>query len=131
MTREDFDRRLEEFMAVEPLAIETQLGREWAVVNVRGELDLLTSPDLAAVLEAVSRDRRQIAVDLAGVRFVDAQGLRVLVEGSRRMLDRGMFIVTCPSRSFRRLLAIAGLEEALHVLDTRPAITGYHTPLLF
>ncbi|HET6965559.1 MAG TPA: STAS domain-containing protein [Acidimicrobiales bacterium] len=118
-------------MAVDPLDVHAQLGQEWAVVNVRGELDILTSPDLAAILDAVRQNRRQVAVDLAGVRFVDAHGLRVLVEAARTMLDRGQFIITCPTPLFRRLLAITGLESEMKLLDQRPIVSGYHNPLRF
>lgn len=124
----DFEAGL---MAVAPLEVHTQLGREWAVLNVRGELDILTSPDLAAILEAVRQDRRQVAVDLAGVRFVDAHGLRVLVEAARTMLDRGQFVITCPTPLFRRLLAVTGLESEVKLLDQRPMVSGYHNALRF
>ncbi len=118
-------------MAVGPLEVHTQLGRDWAVLHVRGELDILTSPDLAAILDAVRQDRRQVAVDLAGVRFVDAHGLRVLLEAARSMLDRGQFAITCPTPLFRRLLAITCLDSEVKLLDERPIIRGYHNPLRF
>lgn len=116
-------------MSLEALEVHVELGREWVIVAVKGELDILTSPDLAAVLEAVKGQRTQMVVDMAMVRFVDAHGLRVLAEGATAMPEG--FVITCPPPLLRRLLAITGLESAVELRDHRPRVTGYHRALRF
>jgi anti-sigma B factor antagonist len=133
VTENPFDEvLLDGLMAVEPLHVHSELGREWALLSVHGELDIMTSPDLEAILEAlIRRGRREIAVDVAGVRFVDAQGLGVLARSARSLAGRGALIVACPSRSFRRLWGITGLDEGIEVRDQRPTVTGFHAPLQY
>ena len=129
----DFDEDLmADLMTLDPFMIDTSLGREWAVLSVRGELDILTAPDLSNVLAALAhRGRNQIVVDVTAVRFVDARGLAVLAECARSLLDRGSFVVACPSPSFRRLLEITGLDSVVPTSSVPPTITGYNLPLRF
>lgn len=116
-------------MTLDPLEVHTQLGQEWVIVAVKGELDILTAPDLAAILEAVRGQRRQMVVDMAAVRFVDAHGLRVLTEEARAMPEG--FVISCPPPLLRRLLAITGLESAVDLREHRPRVAGYHSALRF
>ena len=69
---------IEEF-SVEP-SFETHTHGTWTVVNVRGELDLSTSAELRAALDAgLGEGAPRIAVDLSEVSFMDSSSLGVLV----------------------------------------------------
>ncbi len=123
---------MDDMMNLEPLQVESSLGRDWVLLTVRGELDILTSPDLAAILGALVRGgRSQVTVDVSGVRFVDAHGLRVLADCARTLLDRGTFVLACPSPSFRRLLEITDLDRVIPTSDVPPTVVAYHLPLRF
>jgi anti-anti-sigma factor len=65
----------------------TQADRDgWAVVTVAGEMDLISSPAVRRkVHEAVAEGRRNVVLDLAGVRFCDSSGVGVLI-GARRLM---------------------------------------------
>ena len=54
----------------------------WVVVAPRGEIDLLTAPEVRDALVAAPGPR--VALDLRGVGFLDTSGLRVILENDRR-----------------------------------------------
>ena len=87
------------------------------IVSVFGEIDLATAPRLAVELRDLAcAGTDRMIIDLSGVAFLDAAGLRVLValheylQLGQRRLD-----VICPSAFQRRLLAITGLDDELNI----------------
>lgn len=89
------------------------------VVSPDGELDAMTSPALAEVLDSVLRASGPgggVVVDFAGVRFCDSRCLGVLVAAYRQARDLGLRLaVAAPRRHVRRLFAISGMDEVLTV----------------
>ncbi|MFB7499618.1 STAS domain-containing protein [Streptomyces sp. NPDC056161] len=80
----------------------------WAVLQVSGELDLVTSPVLRQrVHDAVAEGRRQLVVDLSEVFFCDSSGVGVLI-GTRRLLR------SCRGR-LRLILPARGADDGSHV----------------
>ncbi|GAA2271106.1 anti-sigma factor antagonist [Streptomyces ruber] len=59
---------------------------KWAVLQVSGEMDLVTSPVLRQrVHDAVADGRRSLVLDLSGVVFCDSSGVGVLI-ATRRLI---------------------------------------------
>jgi anti-sigma B factor antagonist len=87
------------------------------VVHVEGELDVLTAPQLAARLAAVTRRHRgDIVVDLRGTIFIDSVGLQVLLSANRRLARASRRLsVVCDEGPVRRLFERARLVEMLGV----------------
>jgi anti-sigma B factor antagonist len=96
---------------VAPFDIEIRLADGIRRVSVLGELDLANAPQLAARLgELGTRQSAPIEVDLAGVSFIDARGLRVLIEAhasGNGAGGPGLSLVR-PSRAARRLFELTG-----------------------
>lgn len=96
-----------------------QLDEKTVRVHVTGEIDLATAPHLRAALLAVAETATpstEIAVDLAGVRFIDAGGVGVLIRArSAARLAGAGFSVHNPQRIAARIIDILGLTEALRV----------------
>ena len=88
-------------------------------VTVDGELDLLTGPVLRASLEPVVAEAPALLVlDLGGVRFIDAAGLRpVLVQALALSAAGGQLVLSRPSPMLQRMLAVLGLEPVLPVRE--------------
>ena len=109
-------------MAIDPsgfsISISDRNGR--AVVAVRGELDLATSPDLEqAVLERLDAGQ-DVVLDLRELEFMDSSGLAVLVAAHTRAADDGPgFAIVRPREGSEvaKILEIAGLEQQLRVVD--------------
>src|SRR5882724_768008 len=57
---------------------------------VRGELDAVSAPTLRPLLdELVEADRRDITVDLSGLRLIDSSGVGALVSLYKRIRAKG------------------------------------------
>ncbi|RII11762.1 Anti-sigma-B factor antagonist [Streptomyces sp. YIM 130001] len=80
----------------------------WAVIQVSGEMDLVTSPVLRQrVHEAVADGRRRLVVDLSEVLFCDSSGVGVLI-ATRRLIR------SCQGE-LRLILPAQGAEDGSHV----------------
>jgi anti-sigma B factor antagonist len=83
-------------------------------VRLRGELDIATAALVAKRL-GVLRDRHEsVLLDLDGLTFIDASGVRLVLaaaEDSRR--DGWAFAVTHGSRPVRRVFQALELDEHL------------------
>lgn len=89
-------------------------GPEDAMVRVRGEVDLSTVSELATALEGVA-ERGDVLLDLSQLDFIDASGLRALVQADRRLRHEGhRLVISEPPPMALRLLEITRL---MHVLD--------------
>ena len=97
-----------------------------AVLGVRGEVDLISAPELAAVLDAViDRGHRSVVLDLSALTFMDAAGLGVIADAVRRLRHQGGVVtIRCPSAMVRRLLDITKLAQVVHLELSRPARGG-------
>ncbi len=87
------------------------------VLCVSGEVDLLTSPRLAAALAgALEQGRPDVVVDLARVEFIDVTGIRVLETAAIRARGAGGgLVLRSPSWAARRMLALLRMAVTLPV----------------
>jgi anti-anti-sigma factor len=99
------------------LEIEPQPGAPATLVVV-GELDPATAPILAERLEPLTEDPTvaTVALDLAGVTFLDSSGLRTLVAANAVLQARdAALVLRSPSPNIRRVLEVTGLTELIAV----------------
>ncbi|MFD8572176.1 STAS domain-containing protein [Streptomyces sp. NPDC059639] len=81
---------------------------DWAVVQVSGEMDLVTSPAVRQqVHDAVADGRHSVVLDLSDVLFCDSSGVGVLIAARRLMRS-------CQGR-LRLILPARGAEDGSHV----------------
>lgn len=105
---------------MELLTTEVQHRRGWAVVKVRGQLDVATAPDFRQLLvEAAFGDAHGLVVDLDGLQFLDSIGLGVLVGALKRARTHGTsFALVCSQERILRLLDLTRLSEIVTIVDT-------------
>lgn len=83
-----------------------------------GELDLATTPSLQARLGAADVADADVVMDLSQLSFIDASGLRTLIDAYRAAVARGhRLCVTPTSPSLDRLLAITGAGGLLGLAE--------------
>ena len=111
-------------MAFDPtgFSISTSERDGRAIVVPRGELDLATAPELDALVNERLDAGQDVVIDLRELAFMDSTGLRVLVAAHARVegADRGpTFLVVrpLPGAPIQRILAIAGVESVLDLVD--------------
>ena len=103
------------------LKLAVQDHGDHATIQVGGEIDLATSPQLQAVLvDLVDRGCHQLIVDLGQVSFLDCAGIGMLVNTRWRVLAHGGSLKLVRPRPFvRRVLALTGMTTVFPI-DTPP-----------
>ena len=89
-----------------------------------GELDLATTPILMESLEACEQqDESVVALDLTELRFLDASGLKAILNAHRRAIRRGEhgLVLLNPSHDIRRLLELTAIDLTIEVVGEAPA----------
>jgi anti-sigma B factor antagonist len=115
------------------LRIESSVAPNAVVVlTATGEVDISTIEFLAEharhALGLVAVPRA-VVIDLAGVRFLSAAGVGVLVVAHRRCARRGVpFLVAAPNRCVLRTLEACDALSVLHVVATVGARAGTTCP---
>jgi anti-anti-sigma factor len=87
------------------------------LLALRGELDLASAPILEARLRAADvEEHSDVALDLTDLSFVDATGLKVILNAHRRASWRGGRVTLLnPSSDIRRLLSLTALDLTIDV----------------
>jgi anti-sigma B factor antagonist len=103
-----------------PFKVQAEKEGDLHTVEVVGELDQATAPQLRSVLSTVLDDGGSVLVDLTDCEFIDSTGLSLMVE-SKRTIDNGerRFGVCCPHKDVRRMLELTGIDKAVGLFDTR------------
>lgn len=106
------------------LSTRTVAGRR--VLDVGGEIDVYTAPQLRERLVALVEDgARQIVVDLSRVEFLDSTGLGVLVGALKRLRSvSGDLSLVCPRERLLKIFRITGLDGVFTIHDSVGAATS-------
>jgi anti-anti-sigma factor len=93
------------------LTIEVQAGPGVTTIVVKGELDLVTMPYLAAQLTLATRDRPgRLVFDLGGTHFMDCGSARLIAGAGQRLPGGGRPVIRRPGPGVRRILELTGLD---------------------
>lgn len=100
--------------------VETRDGSQAVVIEVRGELDLASSPALEQELERGAASKAEVViVDLRDLEFMDSTGLSVLVRAHQRASENGQrFGVVRGPQQVQRLLSLTGVADRLTLADS-------------
>ncbi|MCX4706121.1 STAS domain-containing protein [Streptomyces sp. NBC_01373] len=104
---------------------ERVVGRT-TVVELYGEIDILTAPVVSARLDALTCDPYpQLVVDLRRVTFIDCRGLSALCRARNRALRCGGRVrLVIGSPRVLRMLRAVGLTDVFEVLPVLPDVTS-------
>jgi len=104
------------------LSISIHRTADETVLNLVGEIDMLTADKLTSAVNKVLTDApRRIVLDMSGVTFCDSQGLGTLVVLSRRASHaQSLLLLDNVGDFLMRVLDITGLRSALTIRNNRP-----------
>lgn len=107
------------------LGLEVTERGGWAVLSVRGEVDVYTAPRFRErIIELASDGRYRIVVDLEGVDFLDSTGLGVLVGGLKRLRSHdGDLVLVCTQSRILKVFEITGLTQVFAIHDSVDSAT--------
>ncbi|BCJ51951.1 anti-sigma factor antagonist [Actinoplanes sp. NBRC 14428] len=102
------------------LLVAARPGRGCTVVEVRGDLDMATSPQLREGVERlIGAGDRRVVVDLTSVGFMDSSALGALVTAFKAVRDAGgRLCVAGPQQPVRSVFAITSVDRVVEVYDT-------------
>lgn len=117
LTRQEQDH----MAAPEVFEVRLRTHRSMAIVELFGELDLATVSEVAVVFEglAAARDGFQhIVLDLRGLTFMDAAGIREVVRQSNDARQKEQHLTVVRGSAFiSRLMAITGVDALLVLVE--------------
>ncbi|GLW66742.1 hypothetical protein Arub01_49860 [Actinomadura rubrobrunea] len=99
----------------------------WQPVQVGGELDLATVPELFERISELiaSRPEPFIALDMSGVTFCDSSGINTLIRlWKHAKAAGGDLVLMRPDPRVARLLKITAVDRHLRICDDVPDRTG-------
>lgn len=111
------------------LSMATRTVRGYAVLEVAGEIDVYTAPQLRERLIAlVEGGARQVIVDLGRVEFLDSTGLGVLVGALKRLrVVGGELLLVCAQERLLKIFRITGLDRVFALFDSVETATESST----
>jgi anti-sigma B factor antagonist len=100
---------------------EHPIDGERHVLEVRGEIDLFTAPELKQVLaESIEAGRIRIIVDLTDTTFLDSTALGVLIGAVKRLRSRdGALAIVNIDDNIAKTFEITGLDQIFTIVPTR------------
>lgn len=101
----------------ESIVVSTRWVESKAIIELSGELDLHSSPQLgAAVEEVLGRSPATVEIDAGALSFADSAGLRALLLAHNDATEQGVTLrLSRVSDQLGRLLEMTGLRETLGV----------------
>ena len=98
-----------------------EVDSETRLIELGGELDLYTAPELEERLDAVLEEGiKRVLIDLREVTFIDSTGLRVIVTALRRLQDvGGGLAVVCVDENIRQVFELTALDKLIPIRGTR------------
>jgi anti-sigma B factor antagonist len=116
---------------MQPFRIESiTAGADCAVVQVTGEIDAYTAPQLREhVIKLLADGARHVTADLRQVTFLDSTGLGALVGSLKRLRehDGSLTLVIAPGKILT-LLRLTGLNRVFTVHPTVAEAIAPHQP---
>lgn len=106
--------------------VEVRTEGQAAIIVVRGELDLATSPELELQLRNFAdTGNEQLVIDLRELEFMDSTGLSLIVKAHQRLSEEGRRLsIVRGSQQVQRLLDLTGVSERLQLVDSPEEILG-------
>ena len=100
------------------IEVETRPGT--TTIVIKGELDLVTMPFLAARLALATRDRPgRLVFDLSRTLFLDCASARLIVDAGARLPGGGRPVIMHPGPGVRRVFELTGLDAYCEIEPLR------------
>lgn len=102
------------------IRLETRSEGSWTVVDVAGEIDLFSAPQLKErIAQLIGEGTDRLLVNLEKVGFMDSTGLGVLLGALKRVKERdGSLAIVCPPGPVHRVLTLTGLHKVFSIYES-------------
>ena len=102
------------------IRLKTSSQGSWTVVDVGGEIDLFSAPQLKErIAQLVDEGNEWLVINLEKVDFMDSTGLGVLLGALKRVREReGSLAIVCPPGPVHRVLTLTGLHKVFSIYES-------------
>ncbi|MEQ9364784.1 MAG: STAS domain-containing protein [Leptospirales bacterium] len=92
----------------------------YQVIALKGELGLYGVPEASRWMEtALTTPGNDVALDLAGLEFIDSSGIAAIVHWRKQVADGGgRFALLAVPENLRRVLELSRLHQRIKFLDS-------------
>jgi anti-sigma B factor antagonist len=99
----------------------TDGGLDAAWVQVAGELDLASAPELRRMLRESQQKARLVVLDLRELSFIDCAGLDVIVSAAKRARQSGARLVLVRGAAdVDRVFTLTSTADDMEIVDLKP-----------
>ena len=97
----------------------------YALVSVRGEIDLHSAPKVQHAVERGANDVEAVVIDMGDITFMDSTALSMLMRAKDDLAERSISLrLANPSEPVERLFGVTGFGEYFEVFPSREAATA-------
>lgn len=102
------------------LKINSRKQKQATILEVEGEVDLYSSPDLRkAVLQLTEKENAAIIIDLDEVTYMDSSGVATLVEGLQESEKYGgSFAIANLDSKVKAVFELSRLDKVFQIYDS-------------
>ncbi len=114
-------------MRTTPTEVKTRAVGTNLIIEVRGKVDLFSSPKMrSAILEAINdKGVSQVSINLSEVSYLDSSGVATLVEGLQRARARHcVFVLFGLQDAAKEVLKLARLDRIFEIRATEADALG-------
>jgi len=98
------------------LELDSQITGTTARVELRGDVDMATAPELRRVLdELIDGGATEIVLGCRHLEFLDSSGIGVLVAARTRVGAEGVIALEAPHANVRKVLEVTGVDRELSI----------------
>ena len=102
------------------LDINVQLNDNYAIVSVKGDIDLYSSPDVrTTLLGLIKKKTSAIYVNLEKVTYMDSSGVATFIEGLQKINKyKGKFALYLLQDNVREVFKLTRLDKIFEIYDS-------------
>jgi anti-sigma B factor antagonist len=98
-----------------------------AIIDISGDIDLASSPQLRTVLlkELKELKTARVALNLTAVRYIDSSGIASLIEGLKAARDtKARYILFGLNTTVREVMQLSKLVKIFEIVDNEEQATA-------
>ena len=97
------------------MTIEMKKNMEETILEITGRLDTTTAPVLDKTINEELKDVENLVLDLKGLEYISSAGLRVLLNGQKKMQRVGSMKLKNVSEAVMDVFEMTGFADILEI----------------
>lgn len=100
------------------MTINVERDYELVVLEITGQLDTTTAPNLDTAINELSEDTKELVFDIGGLEYISSAGIRVVLSAYKKMMsNQGIMQITKANEMVRDVFEMTGLLEMIKKND--------------